>query len=93
MQQHSVINGDKFGVCASVCQAENLVTLLESAVASWPETLDGTTEFHAERLGRLWWEGIASEALNLVHPVDAKGLDLDENLALARDWLGCVRVD
>ena len=63
------------------------------ALGAGGKGLYGSAELDAEGLGGLGRQRVLPVALEDVHAVDAKGLDLDQGLTLPRVWSGHVRVE
>lgn len=93
VQQHLCADGDVLGIGASVGQAKDLVANFEAVVVVGPKGLDDAAELYAESLGCLGGHGVEAVALDNVHAVDAKGMDLDDGLSCRRDGLGSGIVD
>lgn len=93
MQQHLAVDGNVLGVCATVREAKDLVSSLEIAVVARAKGFNSPAELDSQSLGRLRREGVIAKTLDLVHAVDAKGLDLDQGFTFTRRGLWRVGID
>lgn len=93
VDQHVRADRDILGVGAAIRQPENLVADVEPSFRLAAKGLNRARELHPERRRRLWWQRVHALALQQVHAVESKSLDLDDRLAARGGWFGRVRVD
>lgn len=77
------VHGYVFGVCAAICETEDLITDFETFFDGGPKGGDVPAEFDAEDGPGLRWDGVVSFALQEVHSVEPESFNFYDGLAFA----------
>lgn len=87
------VDGEVFGICASVCETEDFVADTKTFFYIVAEAFDCSAELDAEGFGRLGWDGVFAFALEEIHAVEAECFDLDDGFAIGGGGFGGGFID
>jgi hypothetical protein len=87
------VDGQVFGICAAVCEAEYFVADAETFLYAVAEAFNCPAEFDAESFGGLRGDWVVPFALEEIHAVEAEGFDFDDGFTVGGGGFGNGVVD